>query len=110
MEKKRIWIKANGNGIIATGHIRRCMTIAKELMDRGAEVMFVLADTDSADLLITLSKEDGVEFCCTWSTRTNRTLGTVRRTTTQLHCLLRRVRLLRCICASSGKSVTYNSQ
>jgi spore coat polysaccharide biosynthesis predicted glycosyltransferase SpsG len=60
--KKKIWIKANGNGIIATGHIRRCMTIAKELMDNGAEVMFVLSDTESDKLLRTLSKEEGTKF------------------------------------------------
>ena len=59
---KKVWIKANGNGIIATGHIRRCMTIAKELMDNGAEVVFVLSDIDSADLLRTLSDEDGTTF------------------------------------------------
>ena len=59
---KKVWIKANGNGIIATGHIRRCMTIAKELMENGAEVIFVLSDIDSADLLRTLSDEDGTTF------------------------------------------------
>ena len=57
---KRVWIKADGNGIIATGHIRRCMTIAKELSDLGAEAEFILADDSSADLLMNLSGEDGV--------------------------------------------------
>ena len=59
---KKVWIKANGNGIIATGHIRRCMTIAKELADLGAEPEFILSDEDSADLLKTLSDEDGVFY------------------------------------------------
>ncbi len=62
MEKKKIWMKANGNGIIATGHIRRCMTIAKELTDKGCEVQFVLSDDDSADLLKVLSDEEDVEY------------------------------------------------
>ena len=52
---KRVWIKADGNGIIATGHIRRCMTIAKELSDLGAEAVFILSDDSSADLLMNLS-------------------------------------------------------
>ncbi|MBR4669392.1 MAG: UDP-2,4-diacetamido-2,4,6-trideoxy-beta-L-altropyranose hydrolase [Butyrivibrio sp.] len=59
---KKIWIKANGNGIIATGHIRRCMTIANELKLLGAEVEFVLSDEDSADLLRTLSDEEGQQY------------------------------------------------
>lgn len=59
---KKIWIKANGNGIIATGHIRRCMTIAQELQNLGCEVEFILSDEDSADLLKTLSDEEGVVY------------------------------------------------
>ena len=55
MDKKKIWIKANGNGEIATGHIRRCMTIASELIKNGAEVEFILSDEYSANVLITLS-------------------------------------------------------
>ena len=62
---KKVWIKANGNGIIATGHIRRCMTIAKELSDLGADVEFILSDESSADLLKTLSEEDGVFYNAT---------------------------------------------
>ena len=59
---KKIWIKANGNGIIATGHIRRCMTIAKELQDLGCDVEFVLSDEMSANLLKTLSKEEDCSY------------------------------------------------
>ena len=62
---KKVWIKANGNGIIATGHIRRCMTIAKELSDLGADTEFILSDESSADLLKTLSEEDGVFYNAT---------------------------------------------
>jgi len=59
---KKVWIKANGNGIIATGHIRRCMTIAKELSELGADVKFILSDETSADLLRALAEEDGVSY------------------------------------------------
>lgn len=58
MNQKKIWIKTNGNGIIATGHIRRCMTIAKALLTKNAEVTFVLSDEQSANILKTLSSEE----------------------------------------------------
>jgi UDP-2,4-diacetamido-2,4,6-trideoxy-beta-L-altropyranose hydrolase len=54
---KKIWIKANGNGAIATGHIRRCMTIASELVLLGCEVQFILSDDDSAHILHRLSEQ-----------------------------------------------------
>ena len=59
MENKKIWIKANGNETVATGHIRRCMTIADELMKRGMDVEFILSDDDSAHVLRALSDQDG---------------------------------------------------
>ena len=62
MENKKIWIKANGNEAIATGHIRRCMTIADELDRRGMDVEFILADDDSAHVLRVLSDQDNTVF------------------------------------------------
>lgn len=59
---KKIWIKANGNEEVATGHIRRCMTIAEELIKRGWSAEFILSDANSANVLKTLSKEDNVFF------------------------------------------------
>jgi spore coat polysaccharide biosynthesis predicted glycosyltransferase SpsG len=59
---KKIWIKANGNGAIATGHLRRCMTIAYELMQMGCEVTYILSDDDSDHTLHELSKEGGDEY------------------------------------------------
>ena len=56
---KKIWIKANGNDAIATGHIRRCMTIAHELMLKGCEVQYILSDEDSDHVLHELSEEGG---------------------------------------------------
>lgn len=62
MENRKIWIKANGNEDIATGHIRRCMTIADELIRRGMDVEFILADDDSAHVLRVLSDQDNTVF------------------------------------------------
>ncbi len=60
MDNKKIWIKADANETIATGHIRRCMTIAKELTSQGASVEFILSDEESADILKSLCNDDGV--------------------------------------------------
>lgn len=62
MDKKKIWIKANGNGEVATGHIRRCMTIASELIKHGMDVEFILSDEYSANVLITLSDQENTAF------------------------------------------------
>ncbi len=47
---KRILIRADGNPEIATGHLRRCLSIAEALSERGAGVEFALADQVSAGL------------------------------------------------------------
>ncbi|ADL35288.1 glycosyl transferase GT28 family [Butyrivibrio proteoclasticus B316] len=62
MDKKLIWIKANGNSELATGHIRRCMTIASELMRNGMDVEFILSDEYSANVLINLSDQENTAF------------------------------------------------
>lgn len=62
MENKKIWIKANGNGTVATGHIRRCMSIADELLKRGMDVEFILSDDDSAHVLRVLSDQAGTAY------------------------------------------------
>lgn len=62
MDKKKIWIKANGNSTIATGHLRRCLTIADKLRDMGAEILFVLSDEKSADVLKALSNQDAFVY------------------------------------------------
>ncbi len=59
---KKIWIKTNGNGIIATGHIRRCMTIAEELTGRGADVKFILSDEESLSVFKILLEEEKLSF------------------------------------------------
>lgn len=41
---KRIYIRVDGNEIIATGHVMRCLSIAEQIRKLGAEVIFVVAD------------------------------------------------------------------
>lgn len=46
-----IGIRADANEIVATGHIMRCITIAKELQKKGEEVVFLLADEYGVSML-----------------------------------------------------------
>ncbi|MCM1495270.1 MAG: UDP-2,4-diacetamido-2,4,6-trideoxy-beta-L-altropyranose hydrolase [Bacteroides sp.] len=46
-----IYIRTDANEIIATGHIMRCISIAKELASRGMKVQFLLSDEKSIRLL-----------------------------------------------------------
>lgn len=45
-----IGIRADANSIIATGHVMRCISIAKAIKELGEEVIFFLADQDSLRL------------------------------------------------------------
>lgn len=45
MTMKKICIRVDGNEIIATGHIMRCLSIAQQIRDKGQDVIFVLADS-----------------------------------------------------------------
>lgn len=55
---KRVWIRADANERIASGHLARTLTIAMELRRMGAEVRFVLADERSREWLLALTKEN----------------------------------------------------
>ena len=57
-----IGIRADANNIIATGHMMRCITIARALVMQGESVTFFVADSESEGLLRSFSDE---EFQCT---------------------------------------------
>ena len=46
-----IGIRADANRIIATGHVMRCLTIAKEIVRQGESVTFFVADEESRELV-----------------------------------------------------------
>ncbi|RKM59860.1 UDP-2,4-diacetamido-2,4,6-trideoxy-beta-L-altropyranose hydrolase [Butyrivibrio sp. CB08] len=46
-----IGIRADANKIIATGHVMRCITIAREIIALGEAVTFFVADEESRDLI-----------------------------------------------------------
>ena len=46
-----IWIRTDGNPEIGSGHIMRCMSVAKELERLGKQVQFILADDAAVGLL-----------------------------------------------------------
>ena len=46
-----IGIRADANKIIATGHVMRCITIAKEIVKQGESVTFFVADEESGELV-----------------------------------------------------------
>lgn len=46
-----IWIRTDGNEQIATGHLMRCLSIARACTDQKKRVVFLTADTQSESLL-----------------------------------------------------------
>ncbi len=46
-----IWIRADANREIGTGHVMRCLSVALALQECGQEVCFVLADESAVELL-----------------------------------------------------------
>lgn len=48
---KKIYIRADMNNVIATGHMVRCMSIAGALAHYGAEAIFIGADSQAADMV-----------------------------------------------------------
>lgn len=46
-----VYIRTDGNENIATGHLMRCLTIARALVQRGAMPIFIVSDTTSISLL-----------------------------------------------------------
>lgn len=57
-----IGIRADANKIIASGHVMRCITVAKQIIALGEEVTFFVADEESKALFDDFSKDlSGVE-------------------------------------------------
>lgn len=48
---KKVYIRVDGNEIIATGHVMRCLSIAEQLRELGFEVIFIVADARSRELI-----------------------------------------------------------
>lgn len=48
---KHVYIRVDGNEIIATGHVMRCLSIAEQIRKAGAEVTFVVADDRPCSLI-----------------------------------------------------------
>lgn len=46
-----IWIRADANSEIGTGHVMRCLSIASALLECGQQVCFVVADESAVKLL-----------------------------------------------------------
>ncbi len=53
-----IGIRADANSIIATGHMMRCLTIAREIVRQGESVTFFMADEEAEKLFLSFSDED----------------------------------------------------
>lgn len=63
---KKIIIRTDGNELIASGHIMRCMAIAKKIQDMGGAVLFALADEKPVEMI----REKGFDFFvlnCEWN-------------------------------------------
>lgn len=50
-QKKHIWIRADANEEIASGHLMRMLSVAESLRRAGADVCFILADDTSREWL-----------------------------------------------------------
>lgn len=48
---KKIYIRVDGNEIIATGHVMRCLSIAEQIRKLGAEAIFLVADSRPCPLI-----------------------------------------------------------
>lgn len=57
---ERIGIRADANEVVATGHIMRCITIAKQLIACGKRVLFFIADEYAQEFL----EQAGLEYVC----------------------------------------------
>lgn len=49
--KQTLYIRADMNQTIATGHVMRCLSIAEAARDEGANAVFIIADTQAEELI-----------------------------------------------------------
>lgn len=59
-EVQTIGIRVDANDTIATGHVMRCVTIAKQLIAAGSKVLFFTADEHAGELL----EQAGMQYVC----------------------------------------------
>lgn len=52
---EKVYIRVDGNEIIATGHIMRCLSIAEQLRNQDLDVVFLISD-DSSEAMISEKK------------------------------------------------------
>lgn len=53
----KVWIRADGNEYIGTGHVMRCLAIAEALETAGVQVCFVMADDGAVKLVKSRDKK-----------------------------------------------------
>lgn len=59
-EQKLIGIRVDANDTVATGHVMRCITIARKLMQAGSRVIFYTADEYAGEML----EQTGLQYVC----------------------------------------------
>lgn len=63
---KIIFIRADANSCIASGHIMRCLTIAEALREKGNDVTFLVSDLDSISMLKSRGEEQIICLNSSW--------------------------------------------